>query len=455
MKKKLSLLIVLMLIVFIISACGSESKKTSNTNEGKDVSMLLKGIGGELAIIQSLGELPQPQVSGQLYYYDTKGIEGYFEGYNLGVEIADDQKTVTRIYIQPYDNYAIQVNGFTIGCDVADANALFGKGELNSVEQDGKIHTYMTYKDSSYAIKCTVENNLITAVSFTALKIEAEAAERDETTEPTDDEVITTYAYQNIDGIDVSSLQEVEFNALDATSGYGTSGDTCEYKAAFFGKVNNVQINYSTYTYEDSGKEIAHYDHLENTLLTIKSNEFIDSNGLFVWFEDGRGTRNMFLYGDEMVATNGKKVELVSGFTALEKTPSSYTAYDMSDIMDCFGMTTDEFEGTSLMQNADKEIMPGMDYEYYEYTLKDYIKGYEIHYQASEDDHIVRCIVYKNEETYDQLSDEEKYSFQGMDFDMSVIRARHNLVEPDSSIELSIWGDTEEGPVSSLTFSKE
>lgn len=274
------------------------------------------------------------------------------------------------------------------------------------------------------------------------------------TNELKDDEIITTYAYPNIDGIDVSSLQEVTLDALDITNEKGISGDVYEYKMAFFGEVNNVKVNYTTYAFESLGKEIESYDHLEDTVLVIKSNELLSYSGFFVSFEDGRGTSNRFFYGDEIVATN-EKVELVSGFTALEKTPSSYTAFDLSEIIACVGMTTDEFESSSLMQYADKEMQPGMDYEYYDYQLNDYINGYELNFQASEQDKIISiCNIYKDQETYNSLTNEEKFSFQGIDFDMSVIRARYNLVEPDSSINVTLWGETDEDEVSTLSLYK-
>ncbi|MBP1925195.1 uncharacterized protein YcfL [Sedimentibacter acidaminivorans] len=282
-------------------------------------------------------------------------------------------------------------------------------------------------------------------------EIKEEISPEEETVEFTDDEIITTYAYPNIDEVDVSSLKEVVCDALEVTSGNGTS---YEYKMAFFGEVNNVKINYSSYAYESFGLEIESYDHLKDTLLIIKTNELVDYAGFFVSFQDGRGTDNRFFFGDEMVATNEKK-ELVSGFTALEKTPSPYSPYGISDITMYMGMTIDEFETSNIMQHAEKQIGDGMDYMFYQYTLNNYVKGVQIQFEASEEDNIIDiCYIRKEQETYENLSDEEKYNFQGIDFDMSVARAKYNLDNQDSSIEISIWGETPDSLVSELLLSK-
>jgi len=172
MKRKLSVLLLMMIIILTTTACGKDSNEVSSENDEnnvKDVTILLSGIGGEVSTIKSLGELPEPEASGQLMFYDTKGIEGYFSGFNLGLELSTDGNTVTRVFLQPYDGNQIKVNGFIIGCDITETNKLFGKGELTSEEQDGKIFTYMNYKDENYNIQCTVDNNKVTAVSFTKL----------------------------------------------------------------------------------------------------------------------------------------------------------------------------------------------------------------------------------------------------------------------------------------------
>ncbi len=282
----------------------------------------------------------------------------------------------------------------------------------------------------------------------------AEVQKEVEMIEIKDDEIITTYAYRNLDGVDVSSLGEVVINAEEITKGDETTGDIFEYKAAFFGEVKNVKINYSGYTYEYRGEEIGSYDSLKDTLLIIKSNKLDDYAGFFVWFEDGRGIENRFIVGDGIVG-EGNKIELKSGFTALEKTPSPYTAYDMSDVVNCIGMTTDEFDSSAMMQYAEKEMVDGMDDQFYSYNMNDFIKGLKIEYNASKTDNtITTCYIRTDQETYENLSDEEKYSFLGMDFDMSVVRAKYNMVKPDLLTGSDVWGQTPDSAIDTIVLYK-
>ncbi|MCG8485101.1 MAG: hypothetical protein MJA31_17445 [Clostridia bacterium] len=245
-----------------------------------------------------------------------------------------------------------------------------------------------------------------------------------------DDEIVVTYAYGNCDDIDVSGLESVTFNArnlqekVDDAGGVG--GET-EYQLAFFGEVNDVRISFSDYTFGGPGVEIGRYDRLSNTVLNIQGHEYLNGAGLFIIFKDGRGTENYYILGDELCESVGK-VELISGYTALEKTPSSYEAYDLSELTKCIGMKTDEFESSDLMPYAEKMKANGLDNDYYEYTMKDLIKGYEVILRAPDYDYIIdECRISKNDEAYESLSSAEIYSFFGMDFEMSVIRARHQM----------------------------
>jgi len=250
------------------------------------------------------------------------------------------------------------------------------------------------------------------------------------------DEIVTTYAYGDIDGIDVSGLNEVVFDASDIGD-KSDDGELVDYKIAFFGNVYNVRINSSDYIYEDYGVEVASYENLKDTLLTIKAYDFLN-NGFFVFFEDGRGIEHRYIISDEYASEKGK-VELVSGFTALEKTPSSYSEFDMSDIINSLGMTTDEFENSPLMEYAKKEERDGMDDIFYSYIIEDLIKGVRIEFSTSESEKIIQtCSINKDDESYNSLSNDEKYSFLGVDFDMTFVRAQKNM-KNDSALNVNLW----------------
>jgi hypothetical protein len=294
-----------------------------------------------------------------------------------------------------------------------------------------------------------------------AAKDEAELTEEDNDEEKEeivalkDDEIITTFAYKNLDGVDVSNLEEVVINAKDATENnseyYKVTGDDYEYKVAIFGEVHNVKINYSSYIYEDYGVEMATYDNLKDTVLIIKSSQMNDFDGFFVSFEDGRGMSGRFILNDSYIHDE-EPIELVSGFTAIEKTPSSYEAYDMADIIHSLGMTVDEFDNSEMMQYAEKTFECGMDDDYILYTMNQLAEGVTIRIYT-QNNILAHCYIDKVEQDYDNMLDEEKYNFLGMDFDMSVVRANYNMVNPDDSIEVSVWGETPDSICSSLVLS--
>ncbi|BES64727.1 hypothetical protein SANA_11660 [Gottschalkiaceae bacterium SANA] len=178
MKKRISVL-VLVLIMITLSACGGTSaggEASSQVVIEKDVTMLLKGLGDSLDMVKSLGNLPEAQVNGNLHYFQNANTEGYFAGFDLGIELEADGQTVKQIYIQPVGNAKITANGLVIGGTIADAKASLGDGELSSVENNGKIVNFMTFSDQTYAMKATVAEERITAVAFTQSTGESDSA---------------------------------------------------------------------------------------------------------------------------------------------------------------------------------------------------------------------------------------------------------------------------------------
>jgi hypothetical protein len=157
-------------MMITLSACGGASAGSEPVSQAaieKDVTMLLKGIGDSLDMVKSLGDLPEAQVNGNLHYFQNANTEGYFAGFDLGVELESDGQTVKQIYIQPIGDSKITANGLVIGGSIADAKASFGPGELSSVENNGKIVNFMIFIDESYSMKTTVEEQRIIAVAFT------------------------------------------------------------------------------------------------------------------------------------------------------------------------------------------------------------------------------------------------------------------------------------------------
>ncbi len=182
MKKRLGILVLVFLMV-ALTACGgsngAEKAPEPASAIEKDVTMLLKGIGDSMDMVTSLGDLPEAQVNGNLYYYQNAGTEGYFSGFDLGIETDADGQTVKQIYIQPLGDAKISANGLIVGGTIADAKAALGEGELSSMEQNGKIVNFMSFTDETYAMKATVQDQAIVAAAFTLIDSESAESQTD------------------------------------------------------------------------------------------------------------------------------------------------------------------------------------------------------------------------------------------------------------------------------------
>lgn len=163
MKKRIVLIISMVLMISLMAGCDQIGL---NTAEDKDVSELLGVLGQDLVSVTELGELPDPEIKGTLYYYNNSETKGYFRGFHLGLEL-DESMKVRRIYIQPYGEHKISVEGLTIGESVSTADALFGAGTYSPDEDSESIYRYIVYATEAYDIKCTLEGESIRALSFT------------------------------------------------------------------------------------------------------------------------------------------------------------------------------------------------------------------------------------------------------------------------------------------------
>jgi|GEM_PF-3364822 len=183
MNKRLGILVLILMMVTLTACGGANGAETPAEPAAaieKDVTMLLKSIGDSMDMVKSLGDLPEAQVNGNLYYYQNTENAGYFAGFDLGVETQADGTTVKQIYIQPIGDAKITANDMVVGGTVSDAKAVFGDGALSSVDQNGKIVNFLTFADEKYEMKATVKDDRITAVAFTAAS--GDSAKPSETT---------------------------------------------------------------------------------------------------------------------------------------------------------------------------------------------------------------------------------------------------------------------------------
>jgi uncharacterized protein YcfL len=255
-----------------------------------------------------------------------------------------------------------------------------------------------------------------------------------------DDEFVISYARPNLEGVDQSKFDQVTVDARDVSKSAQMDGNTYTYQMAFEGPVDDVEIYYTRYAYEDAGLEVKTFDHLEDTIITIESNKLMDFTGYFVHFKDGRGSGGRFYFGDDMVQEN-VTVELKWGFTGEEKTPSPYEAYDLSMFSEIIGMTTADFEASSWMDDCESFKGDGMDYGFTEYVMGRKIDGLELRFFASEEDNIISsCHIMKND-AYLSAGEDQKFSYAGVDFDMTPARAFKQL--KDSQLNIGFYGEDE------------
>ena len=162
--KKIFILILIFIMSISFTSCGKREDKNTPMKEEKDISILLSTLGKDISSIEKLGNLPEPEISGLSMMYYTKDVKGYFSGFNMGVQVQSDGKTVKQIYINP-STAEVKVNGFTIGCSIEDMDELFGAGESSLIKKNDKAY-YVTYRDESYTMRCTVEEDIVVAVAF-------------------------------------------------------------------------------------------------------------------------------------------------------------------------------------------------------------------------------------------------------------------------------------------------
>lgn len=205
--KKIPILVLAFMLTLSLISCGKNQEVDKPANEEKDISVLLESIGKTIASVEKLGDLPEPDVSGLSMMYYTKDIQGFFSGFNMGIQIADDMKTVKQIYIKPTTIH-VKLNGLLIGSTIKEVEELFGEGELNSPKSEDKSY-YITYMDENYSMRCTVERDVVIAVAFERL----ERLEPDEENGSEDEEIFIG-EYRNMDNVLVGLLG-TKLNALE------------------------------------------------------------------------------------------------------------------------------------------------------------------------------------------------------------------------------------------------
>ncbi len=279
-------------------------------------------------------------------------------------------------------------------------------------------------------------------------------AEKDTEITYTDDEMITTYAYLNNDSIDVSSLKKEEINLLEeidavVNTEYQEYKKEMVWKIAFFGTVKNVEI-YQSPHYSVGPTKLYKYDVLTDTELSIIAREMGDEDAVFfVSFEDERGTLNKFT--SWMAGRDIKKVELNSGFTKEEKTPTLYNDFDISPYLGCIGMNEKEFLNSEIGKKCTKqelfseydyviEIADGIELIYH--PDKEEVGEYE--YKVKDNAEIMRISISRSVNDkgqvidYETIPQNQRISIFGVDFTMTGVRAKKHFSETLDDYDISL-----------------
>ncbi len=287
-------------------------------------------------------------------------------------------------------------------------------------------------------------------------KEDKENVPKDTETTYTDDEMITTYAYLNNDSIDVSSLRKIKINLLkeiDAiiNADYKEYEKEMTWKIDFFGTVKNVVISQSAH-YSTGAIKLKEYDVLTDTELSITAREMGDGYAVFcVRFEDEQGAINEFT--SWMSGRDIKEVELHSGFTREEKTPTIYYDFDLSPYLGCIGMSQKEFLNSDIGQKSTKEsLMGGDDYDYVVeiakgiqltyHPDKEEVAEYEYRVKENADIMSINIALERNDEggniDYNTIPKNERISMFGVDFSMTGVRAKKHFNNTLDDYEVSL-----------------
>ncbi len=209
--KKILVLIMTFMLIMALASCGKNQEVDKPVKEEKDISVLLESLGETIESVEKLGRLPEPEVSGSSMMYYTKDIQGFFNGFNMGIQIDKDTQRVKQIYIKPTTVH-VKLNGLLIGSTIKEVEKLFGEGELNSPKSEDKPY-YITFKDRNYSMRCTVEKDAVVAVAFERFE-RLEGSETEDEENNSKDEEIYIGEYRNMDntlvGLLGTKLNELE-----------------------------------------------------------------------------------------------------------------------------------------------------------------------------------------------------------------------------------------------------
>ncbi len=235
MRKKIFILIILLIL---LSSCDVSSTIDNNDQkiDLKDLNPLVSCLGHEIEAYKALGDLPDPNIQGEIYKYNLPASQGYYSGFDL--RVWNQSNIVKALYIEPNEQ-KVQFKDLTIPSDKKSITDSFDSqniGQINSAF--GMSKNNIQFYDNEYYYIFYIENNIVNAVEITTLDTYQEYISVD--SETLNGELIE---YNLLDNVVVENY-DGKFNNILDTYYFDCNSGNSVYLVTLIGRFNEVEVLY-------------------------------------------------------------------------------------------------------------------------------------------------------------------------------------------------------------------
>lgn len=239
---------------------------------------------------------------------------------------------------------------------------------------------------------------------------------------------------EKLEKIDVDCKAIVEKISDDKS--FRLWGDDTTDTIAIFGQVYDFEIGYSRWYTDGNYMKLKNFGTVKDTEIAIHRGS-APEDMILVSFTDGGMRKHVYhLMTDEyFTSEDPDEQELIEELSESEKAPSSYKVFDIDLVTQYIGMTEDSFISNNNFENVEKEYD---DYSGCTYLkIKDDPIGYNLTFTVSpHNDQVIKNITIMTSDSYNNMENSKKVSIFGVDFDMSIYRARYNAHNSNSDISI-------------------
>lgn len=244
----------------------------------------------------------------------------------------------------------------------------------------------------------------------------------------------TNIAIKNYEGKNSERLSKV---VADTNDKYVDIKGKVKDTLAIFGEVTNVKVEYIRLYTEGNQHLLDEFDSLKDTELTIPRDNN-DFDLITVSFYDKGLRKHIFAFssnnGNDFIYCDAKDEQRLSA--SIEEKYKEATSYkDKSDLVrNSLGISTKEFLASNNFNNIKEEIDEYSGDEFY--RVEDEPFGYKFVFKQF-NNKIHSIYIFPNE-NYKSMKEDAKFSFFGVDFDMSIYQARYNLDKSNDNISIEL-----------------